>query len=112
MELKLNIYHKNEAGAWAIEKVYTAETIDIMFGTAEDLIGLLDGFDLNDTNKLVSMVTKGFAQLKPFLKEIFIGLTDDELRRTKVREIVPLFVNIFTYIFKEINATNSGNAKN
>ncbi len=109
MELKLNIYNKNESGAWEVEKTYRAETIDIMFGTAEDLIGLLEDFDLNDTNKLVNVITKGFSQLKPFLKEIFIGLSDDELRRTKVREIVPLFMNIFTYIFKEMKADNGKN---
>lgn len=108
MELKLNVYNKNEDGAWEIEKVYQTDTVDIMFGTAEDMIGLLDGLTIKDTDKLISLVTKGFSQLKPFLKEIFIGLTDDELRRTKVRELIPLFVNIFTYFFKEIGATSNG----
>ncbi len=31
---------------------------------------------------------------------IFIGVTDDELRRTKVKELIPLFVNIFSELFK------------
>lgn len=108
MELKLNIYNKNSDGQLVIEKTYRADTIDILFGTAEDLIGVLDGINLNDVDKLLNLVTKGFAQLKPLLKEIFIGLTDEELRRTKIKELIPLFIQIFKYLFKEIGMTSSG----
>lgn len=108
MELKLNIYNKNSDGQLVIEKTYEADTIDILFGTAEDLIGVLDGINLNDVDKLLNLVTKGFAQLKPLLKEIFIGLTDEELRRTKIKELIPLFIQIFKYLFKEIGMTSSG----
>ena len=41
MELKLNIYNKKE-----IVKTYTAETYDLMFGTVEDLIDLIN-LDMN-----------------------------------------------------------------
>ena len=108
MELKLNIYNKNSDGQLVIEKTYEADTIDILFGTAEDLIGVLDGINLNDVDKLLNLVTKGFAQLKPLLKEIFNGLTDEELRRTRIKELIPLFIQIFKYLFKEIGMTSSG----
>ena len=39
----------------------------------------------------------------PFLKEIFIGLTDEELRKTKVKELIPLFIEIFKYAFSELS---------
>ena len=107
MELKLNIYRKTNEGGYEIEKTYIAETIDIMFGTAEDLINLLDDIDLNNTDKMVSLITRAIAQIKPFLKDIFIGLKDDELRRTKLKELIPLFMDIFSYLFKEIGMNSS-----
>lgn len=107
MELKLNVYAKNDGGKYEIEKTYATETIDIMFGTAEDLISTLEALTDGDTSQMVAAIAKGFKQLKPFLKDIFEGLTDDELRRTKVKELIPLFVNIFTYLFNEMDFGNS-----
>ena len=37
MDLKLNIYEKRK-----IVKTYTAETYDLMFGTVEDLLNIID----------------------------------------------------------------------
>lgn len=102
MDLKLNIYAKNSTGRYEIEKAYIAETANIMFGTVEDLIGLLDGVKIGDNDALIRVITKGFAQLKPFLKEIFVGVTDDELKRTKIQELIPLFVDIFKETLAEI----------
>lgn len=106
MELKLNIYTKDGQGNLVIEKVYEANTINIMFGTAEDLINVLDGVNLNDVDNLLNLVTKGLASLKPLLKDVFTGLTDEELRKTKLNELIPLFAKIFKYLFQEIGMTN------
>lgn len=105
MELKLNIYKGKE-----LEKTYTCETYDIMFGTVEDLLNLIDLDKMNDQLELGKMIIKAIPLLKPFLKDVFDGLTDDELRRTKVKELIPLFVNIFTYAFSEFGGiTNQKN---
>ena len=37
MDLKLNIYEKRK-----VIKTYTAETYDLMFGTVEDLLDVMD----------------------------------------------------------------------
>lgn len=107
MELKLKIYKNGE-----VEKEYTTDTYDLMFGTIEDIVSLLDGVTLEneegeaatnfDIDKIIGMVTEGMGMLKPFLKEIFIGVTDEEIRRTKVKELVPLFMNVFKFAFGEI----------
>lgn len=105
MELKLNIYKGKE-----LEKTYTCETYDIMFGTVEDLLNLIDLDKMNDQLELGKMIIKAIPLLKPFLKDVFDGLTDDELRRTKVKELIPLFVNIFVYAFSEFGGiTNQKN---
>lgn len=97
MELKLNIYNDKRE----IEKTYTAETVDLFFGTVEDLLNLIDLNKIDDKLEMGKTVLKAIPLLKPFLKDVFVGLTNDELRRTKITELVPLFVNIFVFAFNE-----------
>ena len=104
MELKLNIYKGK-----TIEKTYKAETFDIMFGTVEDLLNIIDLEKLNSDTEIAKLIIKVFPLLKPLLKDVFEGVTDDELRRTKIKELIPLFVNIFVFALKEINSNSSKN---
>ena len=98
-DLKLNIYNGKE-----IEKTYVAEEIDIMFGTVEDLLEVINFDNLKDENEVVKVVIATLKNLKPFLKQIFDGLTDDEIKRTKVKELVPLFVKIVKYSVDELKS--------
>lgn len=107
MELKLNIYNKNSK---EIDKTYISNDCDIMFGTCENIIGLMD-FDFlldDDSNseKLLSTVTNivrgSFNEVKNLLKEVFPDVTDDELKNTKLREIVSLVINIVKFTFTGI----------
>ncbi len=110
MELKLNIYNKKE-----IVKTYTAETYDIMFGTVEDLIDVLDLENLKTGSdvELIQLATKLIVSskdeiIKPLLKDIFDGLTDDELKNTKVKELASVFINIVRYSIDQITSGNNG----
>ena len=105
-DLRLNIYNGKN-----IEKTYVADEIDIMFGTVEDLLDVIDFDNLNDEKEVVKVVIKTLNNLKPFLKQIFDGLTDDEIKRTKVKELVPLFVDIVTYTMEELKALMSKNSR-
>lgn len=113
MELKLNIYKNNRE----VEKTYKTDTFDLMYGTLEDLICAIDpamlksGIANIDEMQLGSLVISLLPQIKPLLCEMFDGLTADEVRRTKVKELVPIFIEAFTYAFAELNplAENSGN---
>ena len=98
-DLKLNIYNGKE-----IEKTYVAEEIDIMFGTVEDLLEVINFDNLKDENEVVKVVIATLKNLKPFLKQIFDGLTDDEIKRTKVKELVPLFIKIVKYSVDELKS--------
>ena len=105
-DLRLNIYNGK-----TIEKTYVAEEIDIMFGTVEDLLAVIDFDNLSDEKEVVKVVIKTLNNLKPFLKQIFDGLTDEEIKRTKVKELVPLFVDIVTYTMEELKALMSKNPR-
>lgn len=99
MELKLNIYKTPKE----IEKTYRCETVELMFGTVEDLLDAIDFENLDDREKLAKGILKLLPKIKPFLKQVFDGLTDEELRRTKVKEIIPLFMQIFVFAMAEFN---------
>ena len=85
MDLKLNIYEKKK-----VVKTYTAETYDLMFGTVEDLIDLIDldqlknGTDAEIIKLVGKVIINGMGIIKPLLKDIFEGLTDEELKKTKI----------------------------
>ena len=78
MDLKLNIYEKRK-----VIKTYTAETYDLMFGTVEDLLDVIDIDNIQSENKteLLKAIAKVLASsldiVKPLLKEIFEELTDE-----------------------------------
>lgn len=105
--MKLNVYkadNKNE-----IEKTYEAESYDLMLGTVEDIMQIVDIDKLNTDVEIASTVVKAYPLLKPFLKDVFPGLTDDELKRVKIKELIPTFVQIVKGIFESLKPIKQGN---
>lgn len=116
MELKLNVYKNKQ-----IIKTYKTDTYALMFGTLEDLIDVIE-LDKLDNSKnesidldmeLIKIVGKtilnSFGILKNLLKDIFEGLTDEELKYVKTSEIIKNVVEIVKYTFYEATGTNSKN---
>lgn len=106
MELKLNIYGKG-----TIEKTYRTDTYDLMYGTIEDLLEIVDFDKMDDNVEIGKMILKILPKIKPFLKDVFDGLTDDELKRTKVKELIPLFIDICKFSLNELSSIG-GDEKN
>lgn len=116
MKLELNVYKNNHE----VEKTYTTDTYDIMYGVLEDLVAAFDPEiiegkrsvkDLEDL-QWSGIVIKLLPQIKPLLRDIFEGLTDEEIRRTKVKELIPVFVNAFSYAFSEIKGLGNDDEGN
>lgn len=107
MDLTLNIYAKENKNE--VAKVYTANSYDLMLGTVEDIMDIIDIDKMNNNIEVAKMVVKGYKQLKPFLLDVFPGLTDEELKHVKVKELVPLFVDICSVIMEDLDILKSGN---
>lgn len=105
--LKLNIYDRTNKKE--IAKTYTAESYELMLGTVEDIMDVIDIDKASNNIEIAKMIVKCYKQLKPFLKDIFTGLTDDELKGVKVSELVPLFKDIVQTIIEDISLAKSGN---
>ena len=105
MELKLNIYKGKE-----IEKTYTADDFRLMTGTCEDLLNMidmdmfskLDGLSDEEAIKALSMIVGVFKQFKPIMKDIFPELTDDEYKRTDMKEVSAIAWHVIQYTFGQL----------
>lgn len=106
MELKLNVRTADGSA-----KTYTTDTIDFSFGVVEDVLDALDFESMSDSRQVGAMVIKASKQLRPFLKELFDGVTEEELRTVKMSNIIEVFKGLYTYATSELGAigTNSKN---
>lgn len=105
MKLKLNIYDGKE-----IVKTYEAQDFNLMTGVCEDIINIVD-IDKLTSGKLddkelgievIKIVAKSFSKFKPFLQDVFDGLTDEEYRNTSLREVAACVVEIVKYTVGEL----------
>ena len=109
--MKLNIYNKKE-----IVKTYETDTYDLMFGVLEDVADaikldeLKTGTDVEIIKMVGNLVITSMSTVKELLKDIFEGITDDELKNTKVSEIAAVLVDVVKFtlnqLSKGINAKN------
>lgn len=103
-EIKLDIYKGGK-----VEKTYKTDSYNLMLGTVEDFLAIVDPDKLNDTKALVEMVRKGMTEVKGFLKEMFPEITDDELRRTSVDGIIRCIVQTASAVGDSLRNLKSGN---
>lgn len=105
MDLKLNIYKGKN-----IEKTYSAEDFTLMTGTCEDIMKAIDldrlmGGSLSEEQiglEIIKTVTKCWKMFLPFLQEVFEGLTEEEYRRTSIKEVGGAVVQIVQYTVSEL----------
>ena len=102
--MELNIYKKGK-----IEKTYKVDTYDLMFGTVEDIAAAID-FDALQTGsdaEIIKMVGKVFLKsretITDLMKDGFPGITDDELKRTKITEMARVIVEVVQYTIAQLS---------
>ena len=93
--MKLNIYKDQKT----IDKTYEVDEYDIMYGTVEDIFDVLDGMeDMKTDGEILKLIQVNRKKLNGLLLDIFEGLTEEELRHIKIKELVPLFLDLFAYV--------------
>lgn len=103
--MKLNIY-KNQR---EIEKTYEVRNYDLMYGTVEDVFDVLEGMEDTKTDgDILKLVTDNRSKLEDLLLDIFggEGLTKEELRKVKLKELVNVFIELFTYVTASFKSKN------
>lgn len=101
--MKLNIYEKKK-----IVKTYEADEYALTFGVVEDVANAVKvdeikaGTDTEILTLAINLVMKSTGTVRDLMKDIFDGITDEELRKTTVVELAQVLVDIVKYTFAEI----------
>lgn len=111
MELQLNIYENGK-----VSKTYTSNDFTLTTGICEDVLELVDIDSLMGKSKtqeelgleILKVVIKLFPKFKPFLQEIFVGLTDEEFRKTAIKEVGTVIINIVRFTITELYSVKTG----
>ena len=106
MELKLNIYsqkERDEKGKRKIDKTYKTDSYELLYGTVEDVLNLFDDVAvLKKEEDILNIINSARDQVNDLLKDIFVGISDEELRRTNLQEIAVVILNVLKSSLKEI----------
>lgn len=124
MELKLNIYNENDE----VEKTYTTQTFRIKLGLLNDFINIMNADRLSvvlknvgnskerDNEALISLVCELMNESKQLVydlfKQLFKGLTDDELNKCYIDELVAVVKDLTKYAVKVIGLADKEKEKN
>ena len=103
--MKINIY-KNQK---EIEKTYEVDEYDIMYGTVQDILEVLDEVDnLEDNEQLLKLSSANKTKIEDLLLDIFEpeGMTAEELRKVKLKELIPVFMDLFAYVQQSFKSKN------
>ena len=101
--MTLNIYENKE-----VIKTYDMDTYDLMFRTLDDVAGTIKidqmktGSEAEIIKIVGSFVVSNMGTVKDLLKDIFPGITEEEIRNTKLAEIISVFIDVVKYTIEQI----------
>lgn len=105
--ITLNIYGDKKE----VVKTYKVDSYDLMYGTVEDFVSIIDFDKIDDQTELAKMVVNGLGKLKPLLKDVFPEITDDEMKHTKVSEMVTCIMQIASSVADALSHVGTGGNK-
>lgn len=102
--MKINIYENKR-----VIKTYTADAYDLEFGILEDVADTikLDDMKTGSDTELLKMIANAVINsketVKYLLKDIFDGITDDEIKHTRVSEIAAVLLDVVKFTIAQLN---------
>lgn len=108
LNLKLHVYSGRE-----IVKTYETNAFDIELGTVEDVAQALqlDSLKSGSVQEIMSVLTGCISLVRPFLCDMFDGLTMEEARHTRTQNIAEVFQGLFAWFTGSMNDINGDNKK-
>lgn len=98
MNLTLNIY--DEKGKDVV-KTAKSSTFDLMFGTIVKLMDLLKIEDIDNNLEVLKAIYGAWNEIKAVLSTVFPDVSEDEWAHVKVKELVPIIINIGKFAVSE-----------
>ena len=97
--IKLNIYEKGQ-----IKKTLETNSADIMYGTVEDMLNVIQLEKLDSNAEIAKMVVGVLPLVKHMLLDVFPDCTEEDLRCTKVKELVSVVADIVKCQITDLNS--------
>lgn len=120
MELRLNIYTDKKCKD--IERTVAVNDFELSTGVCEDVLQLIKVDQIDDLASLseesqaavlVDIISNNFEEFKNLLKNVFDDVTDSDLSRTKMQEMLTVVAQIIKYTFQMLfSAFHTGKKKN
>ena len=99
--MKLNTYKSQTE----VDKTFEVDAYDIMYGTVEDLFAIMDGAK-DDTDEIMNLLVKNRGKINDLIKDVFPGMTDEDLRKIKLKDLVPFFIELFSFVQKSFERSS------
>ena len=96
-------------------KTFYEDSYDLKFGTVEDVAKAvnLDGIKTGSNEELLKMsidlVLHSVDTVKDLLKDIFEGITDEDIRNCAVKDMALVLVEVINYTLKQLAINSRGN---
>lgn len=111
--MKLNIYEKGK-----ILKTYQVDEYELPWGVVTDVTSAIDleKIQSGGMDELYSafggLLLTSSAKINDLMKDMFDGLTEEELRKASAPEIIECLIDVVVYTLQRIqNKTNGKNLK-
>lgn len=98
-KITLNIYEKGK-----VVTTHSTDSADIMYGTVEDLLDAINLDNLEDVTEIAKTVRKAMPLIKPLLFDVFPDMTEEELRKTKIKELISCVMQIVKTQIEDLTA--------
>lgn len=99
MNLVLKIYDKSGK---TVIKSYESTTYDLMFGTVMNLMELLKIEEIDNQMEMLKTIHKAWDEIKSVLSGVFPEVTEDDWKHVKVKELLPIIVEIAKFSVTEM----------
>lgn len=85
----------------SLVKSYEAQPYDLSFGTVRTLMEILKIDSIENQADLLKVLVNAWNEIIKVLGTVFPDCTDDEWNRVKVKELLPIIINIARFAIGE-----------
>ena len=109
--MRLDIYDKE-----TLVKTYKTDEYLLKFGTVKEFVKIVNLDELKSASEedieilVLKAIPRSMGLISHLMKDVFKGLTDDELENTRVKDIVIVIIDIIKFATKEMSI--GANSKN
>ena len=96
--MKINVYDEDDK----VVKTCEAQMVDIKFGTIRSLMELLNIDAVDGDYNILETVYTAWDQIVVLLDKVFPDMEYADWENVKVKELVPVLMELLRYTFKEI----------